>query len=238
MKHIFSKTVLFFCFAAPLFSEDKKTPDIAKLSEAMGQLIGKNLHSTGVPIDIDALVRGMKIGCTGDSSPLSEDDCLQAIAALQEKSVSKEAEKNLAEAAEFLNHNQKQKDIVSLENGKLQYQVVKRGSGSTVQQYNSPLVRYKGRYLNGQVFGSSDGEEVVTLDETIDGFNKGIIGMQEGERRVLYVHPDLGYGRHGFSMPNALLVFDVELIKADVSAEAQAASNAEDCIHETASSLQ
>ena len=131
----------------------------------------------------------------GTTLPLAEDECLQAIAALQEKTLSIESEKNLAEANEFLHRNQKQKGIVSLENGKLQYQVIKPGSGNAVQRYNSPLMRYKGRYLNGQVFGSSSGEEVVTLDETIDGFSKGIIGMREGERRLLYVHPDLGYGR-------------------------------------------
>jgi peptidylprolyl isomerase len=236
MRSAWFAMIFLYCFTTSLFSESK-TPDIEKLSEAMGHLIGKNLYSTGVPIDVDALVRGMKDGCKGNSSPLSEDECLQAIAALQEKTLSIEANKNLAEANEFLNRNHKQKGVVSLENGKLQYQIVKQGSGNAVQQYNSPLMRYKGRYLNGQLFGSSSGEEVVTLDETIDGFSKGIIGMQEGEQRTLFVHPDLGYGCHGFSMPNALLVFEVELIKADASAEAQAASNAEDCVNEATTSI-
>ena len=71
MRRIFSSPVYLICLAAPLFCEENQTPDIAKLSEAMGHLIGKNLHSTGVPIDIDALVRGMKDGCKGDNSPLS-----------------------------------------------------------------------------------------------------------------------------------------------------------------------
>ena len=78
------------------------------------------------------------------SSPVSEDECLKAIAALQEKALSIESEKNLAEANEFLHQNQKQKGIVSLENGKLQYQVIKPGFGNAVQRYNSPLMRYKG----------------------------------------------------------------------------------------------
>lgn len=233
MKRLF----FLFCLASPLFCEEDKTPDVAKLSEAMGHLIGKNLHSTGVPIDIDALVRGMKDGCKGEGSPLTEDECLQAIAALQEKTISIESEKNLTEANEFLSRNQKQRGIVNLENGKLQYKIVKQGSGNAVQRYNSPLMRYKGRYLNGETFGSSSSEEVVTLDETIDGFSKGIIGMKEGERRILYVHPDLGYGRHGLSKPNALLVFEVELIQADASAEAQAASNEQDFIQEAETSI-
>ena len=224
------KILWLLVFAAPLFCGEEKTPDVAKLSEAMGHLIGKNLQSMGVPIDIDALVRGMKDASKGNGPALSEDECVQALAQLQEESLSAQAEKNLAEANEFLKGNLKHKGVISLENGKIQYQVVKPGFGNAVQSYNSPLMRYQGRYLNGEAFGSSSGDEVVSVDETIEGFSKGIIGMQEGEVRTLYVHPDLGYGRHGLSMPNALLVFEVELIKADASADAQAASNAEDAI--------
>lgn len=204
--------------------------DVAKLSEAMGHLIGKNLQSMGLPLDIEALVRGMKEGCEGASSPLSEEECVQALASLQEETLSSIAEKNLFEANEFLKENALKESIVSLENGKVQYQIVKSGSGESVQQYNSPMLRYKGRYLNGQIFGSSLEEEVISLDETIAGFSKGILGMREGEIRTIYIHPDYGYGRHGLSVPNALLVFEVELMRADASAEAQAASNAEDSL--------
>ena len=226
--------------AAPLFCEEaqeEKKNDVAKLSEAMGHLIGKNLQSMGLPIDINALVRGMKDGCDGKDAPLSEDECVQALAALQEETLSLQAEQNLSSANEFLALNLKQKGIISLESGKVQYQIVKSGSGNAVQTYNSPLLRYKGRYLNGQSFGTSSGDEVISLDETIEGFSKGIIGMREGEVRTVYVHPDLGYGRHGLSMPNALLIFEVELLKADASAEAQAASNAEDTPMEDTASL-
>jgi peptidylprolyl isomerase len=229
-----------FAIAAPLFCEEareEKKNDVAKLSEAMGHLIGKNLQSMGLPIDINALVRGMKDGCDGKEAPLSEDECVQALAALQEETLLLQAEENLAHANEFLAQNLKQNGIISLEKGKVQYQIVKSGSGNAVQPYNSPLLRYKGRYLNGQTFGTSSGDEVISLDETIEGFSKGILGMREGEIRTVYVHPDLGYGRHGLSMPNALLIFEVELLKADASAEAQAASNAEDAPLEEAASL-
>lgn len=39
--------------------------------------------------------------------------------------------------------------------------------------------------------------------------------MKEGEKRRLFVHPDLGYGTSGHLPPNALLIFDIELVKAD-----------------------
>jgi len=200
--------------------------DVTKISEAMGHLIGKNLQSLGLTLDVEALVRGMNQAAEGKESPLSEEDCVQALAALQEESMAKVGEKNLQEANAYLQKNKEKKEIASLEEGKIQYEILKKGSGQAVQPYNSPLVRYKGRYLNGPAIPES--EEILDLQETISGFSKAIVGMKEGESRTLYIHPELGYGKQGNLHPNALLIFDVEVIKADASSEAHAASNREE----------
>ena len=39
--------------------------------------------------------------------------------------------------------------------------------------------------------------------------------MKEGEKRRLYVHPELGYGTTGQLPPNELLIFDIEVVKAN-----------------------
>lgn len=199
--------------------------DVSKISEAMGHLIGKNLQALGLSLDIDALVRGMQQAAEGKESPLSEEECVQALSALQEESTAKAAEKNLQDANVFLQKNKEKQGVISIEDGKIQYEILKEGTGQTVQSYNSPLVRYKGRYLNGPAIPQS--EELVDLEETIIGFSKAIVGMKEGEQRTLYIHPELGYGKHGHLHPNALLIFDIEVIKADASSEAHAASNRE-----------
>jgi len=41
--------------------------------------------------------------------------------------------------------------------------------------------------------------------------------MKEGEKRTIFVHPSLGYGDKGALLPNSLLTYEVELIKADIS---------------------
>jgi len=38
--------------------------------------------------------------------------------------------------------------------------------------------------------------------------------MKEGEKRRLFVHPEVGYGTSGQLLPNSLLIFDIEVIKA------------------------
>jgi peptidylprolyl isomerase len=100
----------------------------------------------------------------------------------------------------------------------LQYQIVKEGTGPEVKEHNSPQIQYTGKYIDGTVFGSSQdtgGPITIPLDQTIPGFSKGLVGMKEGEVRKIFVHPDLGYGKTGHLPPNSLLVFEVELIKAD-----------------------
>lgn len=69
--------------------------DVAKVSEAMGHIIGKNLESLGLDFDMDAIVKGLKEESEGKSSPLNEDECVQAIVQLQEEKITSTTENEL-----------------------------------------------------------------------------------------------------------------------------------------------
>ena len=168
--------------------------EIATLSEAVGHLIGQNLLTLGVPLDVDALARGLQHAAAGEKSPLSEEDCMKALASLQEASIARLGEKNLQEANAFLANNKETTGIISLEEGKIQYEVVKKGSGEEIQAYSAPLVRYKGHYLNGPPIPET--EDLIDLTETIPGLSSALLGMKEGELRTLYIHPAMGYWIH------------------------------------------
>jgi hypothetical protein len=65
------------------FSVYGEEQDIVQISEAMGHIIGKNLQAMGVDFDLKAVVKGWQEEMEGKSSPLNEEECVQAIAKLQ-----------------------------------------------------------------------------------------------------------------------------------------------------------
>ena len=198
--------------------EDGKI-DVQKVSEAFGHLIGKNLDSLGFEFNMEQVIKGMEDSVAGKSSPMNETECVQAISLVQEESFQKMASENLKEADTFMTNNARNEGVVELEKRKLQYRVETQGAGIVVEEHFSPMIRYTGKFLDGKVFGSSQEDELISLDETIQGFSQGIVGMKEGEKRTIYIHPDLGYGTSGYLPPNSTLVFDIEVVKANATPE-------------------
>lgn len=207
--------------------EAKESPDVAKLSEALGHMIGKNLLDMGVKLDIAQVIKGLQDSKQGKESPLSEKECVAAISSAQENIFKERALSNLKEAEIFLKKQREHEDIVSLEEGKIQYKIERTGEGAEVKEHGTPLVKYTGKFLDGKEFGASKQEESVALDELIPGLKIGLIGMKEGEKRTVYIHPSLGYGTAGMLPPNSLLCFEVEVIKAQAEEQIAAPPSAD-----------
>ncbi len=197
--------------------------DVEKVSIAFGHLIGRNLNSPGFRFDLEGVITGMRQANEGMPSPMTQEEYEQAMATIQAAVFYEMADANLEAAKAFLLANASRPGVVELDPGHLQVRTLQAGTkgGRIVAAHSSPTLHYVGRYADGTVFGTSrNSDEPITLslDQTIPGFSKGVIGMQEGERREIYVHPALGYATSGHLAPNALLIFDVEIIKAPPAA--------------------
>lgn len=192
-----------------------QTVEIPRLSEAFGHVIGKNLENIGVRFDMAQVIKGLQDAIAGKESPMSEMECIQAIASVQEKIFKEQCSENLKRAETFLADNSKAEGVIALEDGKVQYRILEKGTGAEIESHFSPQIRYTGKYLDGSVFGASKEEETISLDEIIPGLKAGLLGMKEGEKRTVYIHPDLAYGTNGYLPPNSLLTFDIEIVKAN-----------------------
>jgi FKBP-type peptidyl-prolyl cis-trans isomerase len=96
----------------------------------------------------------------------------------------------------------------------------KEGTGDAVKPGGTVTVHYTGWLTNGKQFDSSvaRGQPITfPLSRVIKGWQDGIPGMKPGGVRRLKIPANLGYGAAGAGAdipPNAVLIFEVELISA------------------------
>ena len=102
----------------------------------------------------------------------------------------------------------------------LKYLVLKAGSGEKAGKGRDIKAHYEGKLENGRMFDSSRKRGAplafkVGVGQVIKGWDEALSDMKKGERRILIIPPDLGYGARGAGgviPPNATLVFDVEMV--------------------------
>jgi FKBP-type peptidyl-prolyl cis-trans isomerase FkpA len=99
------------------------------------------------------------------------------------------------------------------------YKIVNEGSGSTPNLCSHITVNYTGQLTNGTVF-ESETDQIFTLGDLIDAWEKGLPLIKSGGEIKLYIPPSLGYGSSGLKdnngnevvPPNSILIFDIDLL--------------------------
>lgn len=104
----------------------------------------------------------------------------------------------------------------------LRYQIIQKGSGAQAQKGQRVKVHYEGSLVSGVVFDSSykRNEPIafqVGVGQVIPGWDEGILLLKIGDKARFVIPSNLGYGSAGAGgviPPNAILIFDVELVDA------------------------
>ena len=102
----------------------------------------------------------------------------------------------------------------------LRYQFIQKGNGKQAEAGKTVAVHYEGSLENGKVFDSSYPrkkpiEFKLGIGQVIEGWDEGIALLQVGDKARFVIPSDLGYGSRGAGgaiPPNAILIFDVELM--------------------------
>ena len=210
--------------------------NVARISESYGHFVYKSLENPVLRLNFDSVIKGLTEAKAGKPSPMTEQEYEEAVSNIQEISFQEMATKNLKDAEEFLAKNVKEEGVVELEKGKLQIKVLQPGTGEEVTELTMPVLHYTGKYLDGTSFGNSyeTGEPIsINLNHTISGFRQGVMGMKVGEKRRVFIHPDLGYGTSGQLLPNSLLVFDLEVTKVEPATKEESNEDDSDDLNET-----
>jgi len=102
----------------------------------------------------------------------------------------------------------------------LRYQFIQKGSGKQAEKGKKVAVHYKGQLVNGKEFDNSFKrkdpiEFTLGVGQVIEGWDEGIQLLKVGDKARFVIPSHLGYGSRGAGgviPPNAVLIFDVELM--------------------------
>ncbi|TAE36437.1 MAG: peptidylprolyl isomerase [Sphingobacteriales bacterium] len=107
-------------------------------------------------------------------------------------------------------------NATKLEPTGIYYQIIKPGTGTVTPTSTSKIiVKYKGRFLNGNVFDDSKQDSVTfTLGKLIVGWQLGIPLIKKGGKIRLIISSGYAYQDiiNSVIPPNSNLDFDIELI--------------------------
>ena len=102
----------------------------------------------------------------------------------------------------------------------IRYIILREGEGDKPKPGDKVNVLYVGRLLDGKVFDqATEADKPFTFrirrDMVIEGWDQVLQLMKKGEKRLVIIPPELGYGTRGQPPKigrNQTLVFEIELI--------------------------
>ena len=220
--------------AAPLaWSEEG---EVAKTDETLtkgrgyffGYSFGNMLQQNGNPdVDLASLLAGLRDSLGGVQPSLSADEQTAIIemvrgrqaeieAAAQAQRDSMAADARSAGLA-YLAQNA-EKPGVSVTGSGLQIEMLVEGEGEAPNATDTVVVHYEGSLIDGTVFDSSIARGTPAefgLNQVIRGWTEGLQLIKPGGKARLTIPSELGYGPGGVGNipPNAVLVFEVELLE-------------------------
>ncbi|MGM0613556.1 MAG: FKBP-type peptidyl-prolyl cis-trans isomerase [Bacteroidota bacterium] len=109
----------------------------------------------------------------------------------------------------------------------LKIYTVKEGKGRQLSEGYVAKVHYTGYFEDGEVFDTSvEREDPIRVqlgkDQVIKGWEEALKTMRVGDKARIIIPPELAYGKKGRGQiePNTTLIFDVEVLEAELPEKA------------------
>jgi FKBP-type peptidyl-prolyl cis-trans isomerase len=194
--------------------------ELRQYSQHYGYSLWEEMKRFPIAFSLDDVIVGMKASEEGKS--LSEEEgtdaeFLKKLAVIRQESLEKQATANLKAAVDFLEKISQKSNILSIEAGRLYSEITAPGTGEwSVEPSSTSYFHYTIMTIDGEKIIDTRAENTpkqVDLTTAFPCFTKGVVGMKLGEKRILYAHPDLAYGRlRQIVPPDVLVIIEVEAL--------------------------
>ena len=189
---------------------------------AFGVIIAQSAKQDGIKLNPKHILKGYNEAMAKDFKETGLQDAQTVLNKAFKMAQIEKAAKALEEANTFLEKNKAKEGVVVTESG-LQYEVLSKGKEDFYPTANDEVeVNYIGKLIDETVFDDSykSGSSVkIQLSRVIPGWKEGLQLMSQDAKFRLYVPPALAYGEQGITQgntviipPNAVLIFDIELV--------------------------
>jgi FKBP-type peptidyl-prolyl cis-trans isomerase FklB len=193
--------------------------EAVQVGYGVGLQVGRNFRRSHCDFDLAAFARGFHDGFNRKAPKMPEEKREKMLDAYFRKKYKALPANNKTDGKAFLAGNRKVKGVQETRSG-LQYLVLREGTGAVPKATDRVEVHYTGALLGGTVFDSSVRRGKPTtfrVNGVIKGWIEGLQLMKVGAKYKFFIPGNLAYGdrpppRQGLITPNALLVFDLELL--------------------------
>ena len=200
-----------FCYAKNSKNQPLKQQQ-SQVSEDLAYVIWNIMTTYEGEYNFQELMLNLKKLNTGKVKSKPLNDCYASlITSLKNKAKEKEI-LNLQAAESYLCKISNRNDIHEMVKDKLYYKIATTGVGEELKNpNNAPLISFRERDLNGETLSENTGIR-ISLSEMIPGLRKALQGMKVGEKREVFIHPDLAYREFPKPEPYSLIIIEVFLV--------------------------
>jgi FKBP-type peptidyl-prolyl cis-trans isomerase len=192
-----------------------------KASYGLGVLVASSVKMQGGDsLVLDVMLEGIKDVFKNKPLLMEQQECSSVVQQYMQEAATLKSAKMREEGQRFLSENKTKEGVKTTASG-LQYQVIAAGKGKAPLATDRVTVHYTGTLIDGTVFDSSvkRGTPYTTgLNGVIAGWTEVLQLMHEGDKWVVFIPDDLGYGGRGSGAqipPYSVLIFELELIKVN-----------------------